>query len=130
MVELSESILCIDREYSFISQDVEDYLMNNGGMYIIKEYEKSNTLNETMRRKLINILVDLLIQRYGLYPKSFEKTMLAIAAVKLFPKFKVDGTEHGTVSVKYFTFKRCCSSNVHMFFFRSCSIIPPKIRVG
>lgn len=59
-----------------------------------------NNLSERMRLKFVNLLVDMLIDRYGLYPKALEKTMIAKAAISLFPKFKVEGTEHGTVNSK------------------------------
>lgn len=89
----------LHRKHLFYLKDVEDYLKKNGGKPIFAEYERLNTLTEQMRHKLVNILVDLLIERYGLYPKIFEKIMIAKAAIGLFPKFKVDGTEHGTVRV-------------------------------
>lgn len=68
-----------------------------------------------MRRKLMNLLVDLLIQRHGLYPKSFEKTMFAKAVVTLFPKFKFNGTEHGTVSAKYLILK-FVAAKIYIYF--------------
>lgn len=81
-------------------QDVEDYLNENGAKDVMKEYDDRKTLTELKRHKLVNILVDMLIDRYGLYPKSLEKIMLAKAVIVLFPKFKVEGTLHGTVSGK------------------------------
>lgn len=77
-------------------QDLEEYLRSNA-KDVLKEYEDIQTLTEQKRHKLVNCLVDLLIGRYGLYPKLFEKIMLAKAAIDLFPKFKVGGTTHGTV---------------------------------
>lgn len=66
-----------------------------------------------MRHKLLNLLVDMLISRYGLYPKTVEKTMVAKAAVVLFPHFKVDDTEHGIVS----HFATMFSELIFMFIF-------------
>lgn len=86
------------------SQDVQDYLNKNGGQFIIAEYQTRNTLTESSRRKFVNFLVNMLVERYGLYPKAFEKIMIAKAAIDLFPKFRVDNTEHGTVRKKYIIF--------------------------
>lgn len=77
-------------------QDIQEYL-NVNGKDILKEYHELQTLTEKMRHKLVNCLVDMLVQRFGVYPKSFEKTTLAKAAIVLFPKFKVEDTQHGTV---------------------------------
>lgn len=83
-----------------ILQDIESYLGANGGRDIRQEYDEMDTLTETKRHKLVNLLVDMLIERYGLYPSKLNKIMLAKAAIVLFPRFKVEGTEHGTVCQK------------------------------
>lgn len=91
--------------FILLEQDIEDYLVDNGGKNILFEYRNTGTLSESSRHKLVNHLVDILIQRHGLYPKSFEKIMISKAALDLFPKFKVDGTQNGTVILfEYFVY--------------------------
>lgn len=72
--------------------------MKNGGKSILAEYNDKNNLSEPSRHKLVNILVDMLIERHGLYPPTIEKISIAKAALILFPKFKVNGTKYGIVS--------------------------------
>lgn len=76
-------------------------MKGNGGVDIINEYNERKNLTESKRHKLVNILVDMLINRFGIHPKSYEKIMVAKAAIALFPKFKVEGTQHGIVSCFY-----------------------------
>lgn len=75
--------------------------MKNGGKSILAEYNDKNNLSEPSRHKLVNILVDMLIERHGLYPPTVEKISIAKAALILFPKFKVHGTKHGIVSLTH-----------------------------
>lgn len=72
--------------------------MKNGGKTILHEYRSSGILIETKRKKLVGILVDLIIDNFGYYPSSAEKTMVAKAAVNLFPRFKTCESEAGIVS--------------------------------
>lgn len=62
-------------------------------------YKSQSTLTDKLRRKLVNMLVDLIIDRFGLYPTSLQKTMVAKAAVTLFPAYKVKNSSNGIVII-------------------------------
>lgn len=78
-------------------QEIELYLTDNGGKDILRLYKTQNTLTDKLRRKLVNIVIDLVIDRFGLYPTSPQKIMVAKAAVTLFPIYKVHDTQNGIV---------------------------------
>lgn len=88
----------------------------NGGNDLLQEYNTNGTLNEKKRKKLVSIIGELIIQRFGYYPSTTEKTMVAKATVNLFPCFKTCQSEDGIVSaINHFLihFKR-------LFFLRKC----------
>lgn len=70
----------------------------NGGKGILHEFKKTGTLIEKKRKKFVGILVDLIIDNFGYYPSATEKTMVAKAAVNLFPCFKSSESKDGIVS--------------------------------
>lgn len=75
----------------------------NGGTDILHEYRTNQSLNEKMRKRLVNIIVDLIIHRFGYYPSASEKTMVAKATVDLFPCYKTCHSKDGIVSsIVYF----------------------------
>lgn len=70
----------------------------NGGKCILQEYSINQTLTETQRKKFVGIIVNLIIEKFGLYPTAAEKIMVAKAAVNLFPYFKSRESKDGIVS--------------------------------
>lgn len=80
------------------SKDVEYFLDKNGGKDILHEHRTYRTMNEQKRKKMVQIVVDMLIQRFGYYPSASEKHMIAKATVNLFPCFKTCESEDGIVS--------------------------------
>lgn len=74
------------------------YLDANGGKGVLSQYKKTKNLTEKLRHKMVNLVMDMAIERFGLYPTSSEKIVIAKATVKLFPVFKAKDTEHGIVS--------------------------------
>lgn len=87
-------------------------MVKNGGTNILHEYKTNGALNEKMRKKLVSIVVDLIIQRFGYYPSASEKVMVAKATVTLFPCFKTCQSEDGIVSSIVFMF----TSKVFIFY--------------
>ncbi|XP_066554653.1 uncharacterized protein LOC136741940 [Amia ocellicauda] len=68
---------------------------------VIREYEKDSCFCELSRRKLIKIAVAYLVEEFGFYPTSAQKTMLAEHIVDLFPALRlcvpsagINGIEH------------------------------------
>ncbi|KAI1887250.1 hypothetical protein AGOR_G00187940 [Albula goreensis] len=68
---------------------------------VIREYERDGCLCELSRRKLIKFAVSFIMEEFGFYPTSAQKTMLAEHIVKLFPALRlcvpsagIDGIEH------------------------------------
>ncbi|XP_015217537.2 uncharacterized protein [Lepisosteus oculatus] len=68
---------------------------------VIREYEKDSSFCELTRRKLIKIAVAYLVEEFGFYPTSAQKTMLAEHIVELFPALRlcvpsagINGIEH------------------------------------
>lgn len=84
----------------------------NGGNDILHEYKTNGTLIEKTRKKLVNLVVDLIIQRFGYYPSASDKIMVAKATVNLFLCFKTCESEDGIVSSTvyvYINFESLCS---------------------
>lgn len=69
----------------------------HGGKCILREYNTNQTLAEIKRKKLVGIIVDLIIEKFGLYPSAAVKIMVAKAAVNLFPCFKSHESKDGIV---------------------------------
>lgn len=80
-------------------QEIESYFTDNGGKDILRTYKSQNALTDKLRRKLVNIVADLVVDRFGLYPTSSQKIMVAKAAVILFPIYKVKDTPDGIVNI-------------------------------
>lgn len=99
--------------------------MNNGGQDIMRLYKSQNKLTDKLRRKLINMIVDLVIDRFGLYPTSFQKIVVAKAAVVLFPVYKVKDTPNGIVTIFESSFEHISNFTLFSFYFdRNYFIIP------
>lgn len=79
----------------------------NGGKGILHDYKNNGTLIKTKRKKLVGIIVDLIIDHFGYYPSASEKTMVAKAAVNLFPCFKSSESKDGIVSFTVYTHFNC-----------------------
>ncbi|XP_036409061.1 uncharacterized protein LOC118794878 [Megalops cyprinoides] len=68
---------------------------------VIREYERDGCLCELSRRKLIKFAVSFIMDEFGFYPTSAQKTMLAEHIVELFPALRlcvpsagINGIEH------------------------------------
>lgn len=67
------------------------------GRNILKEFEKTNQLTISLRKKLTNIVVSIIIEKHGNYPKKEIKVKYAEAIVKIFTCYYDNGT--GSVSL-------------------------------
>lgn len=75
------------------------YVEQNGGRSILREYNETRKINETSRRKLVNIVTDLVIERFGLHPTKDQKISVAKATIDVFKCFRVENsTNDGIVS--------------------------------
>ncbi|XP_010864407.2 uncharacterized protein LOC105007253 isoform X2 [Esox lucius] len=68
---------------------------------VAREYEREGCLCELSRRKLIKFSVSFIVEEFGFYPTSAQKTMLAENIVELFPGLRlcapsagINGIEH------------------------------------
>nr|XP_023691406.1 uncharacterized protein LOC111856031 isoform X2 [Paramormyrops kingsleyae] len=68
---------------------------------VMREYERDGCLCELSRRKLIKFAVSFIMDEFGFYPTSAQKTMLAEHIVELFPSLRlcvpyagINGVEH------------------------------------
>ncbi|XP_014059486.1 uncharacterized protein [Salmo salar] len=68
---------------------------------VVREYEREGCLCELSRRKLIKFSVSFIVEEFGFYPTSAQKTMLAEHIVELFPGLRlcapsagINGIEH------------------------------------
>lgn len=81
---------------------MKDILINNGGGAIIKTYDEEGTINETLRRKLINIVNDFIEKTHTLWPTHDIKMAVSEALITLFPVFRSETSKHkGVVSYLY-----------------------------
>ncbi|KAJ7992278.1 hypothetical protein DPEC_G00276860 [Dallia pectoralis] len=68
---------------------------------VAREYEREGCLCELSRRKLIKFSVSFIVEEFGFYPTSAQKTLLAEHIVELFPGLRlcapsagINGIEH------------------------------------
>lgn len=73
------------------------YVDQNGGKDILASYKKNESIDETMRRKLINIVVAFIAEKFGLFPSKEQKVSVALATVNYFQCFKVASSPHGGI---------------------------------
>lgn len=74
------------------------YVDKNGGKDILASYKKTNSIDETMRRKLSNIVVAFLTEKFGLFPTKDQKISVALATVN----YTVTNSQHGGI-VSFFS---------------------------
>ncbi|ROL48390.1 hypothetical protein DPX16_4216 [Anabarilius grahami] len=59
-----------------------------GGSDILKEYEQTKSLSDKTRRKLVNILVANMVEKYGRIPQVSICVSYALGIITLFPNLK------------------------------------------
>lgn len=79
---------------------IENYFWqkNLGDLLSLK---KEKILNDKQRRKIIGLIVDFMIESYGLDITLLERCVTAFATVTLFPALKYKDSKDGTVSLKH-----------------------------
>lgn len=70
-------------------QDLKLFLIENGGVRIVNDLENCKEYNDRTKNKLIDLLVDFMIQRFGIYPTATQKKQVAKATLELFKVFHV-----------------------------------------
>ncbi|XP_030613062.1 uncharacterized protein LOC115799910 [Archocentrus centrarchus] len=70
-----------------------------GGEDVIKEYNKTRSLSDPTRKKLVNILVADMIESHGRVPPVNVRITHALGIVTLFPSLKDNGSPTGYVSI-------------------------------
>ncbi|XP_055307444.1 uncharacterized protein LOC129571654 [Sitodiplosis mosellana] len=90
-----------DVNRSILSTDIESYVDDHGGKEIISAFKNDDRLTENLRRKLVNIVLDFIIERFGLYPTKEEKVAVAMATVNFFTCFKLAESRVGGIELFY-----------------------------
>lgn len=73
------------------------YVDRNGGKDILAHYKQNDSLDKTMRRKLITIVVALVVEKFGYFPSKEQKISVALATVNCFECLKVADSQHGGI---------------------------------
>ncbi|XP_041839022.1 uncharacterized protein LOC121655533 isoform X2 [Melanotaenia boesemani] len=68
-----------------------------GGEKILKEYSKTREITDQVRRKLVNIVVADMVEKYGNAPPMDIRTRYAMGIVGLFPSLKDPFSQKGYV---------------------------------
>ncbi|KAM3599323.1 uncharacterized protein V6R79_003644 [Siganus canaliculatus] len=66
-----------------------------GGKEIIKEYEKTGSISDVTRRKMVNILVADMVESHGRIPPVNVRILYALGITTLFPKLKDPDSKNG-----------------------------------
>ncbi|XP_034551823.1 uncharacterized protein LOC117821555 [Notolabrus celidotus] len=66
-----------------------------GGEKILREYRQTNEVKDPLRRKLVNIVVAAMIEKYGSAPPMDIRTRYALGIVTLFPCLKDPYSQKG-----------------------------------
>lgn len=78
-----------DEPVRVTAQDLKTFLIENGGTRIVNELEKCKEYNDRSKNKLVDLLVDFMIQRFGLYPTAIQKRQVAKTTLELFKVFHI-----------------------------------------
>ncbi|XP_016113911.1 uncharacterized protein [Sinocyclocheilus grahami] len=73
-----------------VSKDLVHAVLHSkpGGSDILKEYEQTKSLSDKTRRKLVNILVADMVEKYGRVPPVSVRVSYALGIITLFPNLK------------------------------------------
>lgn len=69
----------------------------SGGSEILDEYSRTSELSKTKRQLLVNLAVQILIDKHGSHPPTSAKTDCAKIIVERFPTLRDPGTAGGYV---------------------------------
>lgn len=88
--------------FIFPIQALKTWLIDNGGSSVVNEFEYSKTLSTKMRNLLLELLVNYVVDKFGLYPTRSAKIMLSKATVQLFPNLHTQNSKlDGIVRINY-----------------------------
>lgn len=93
-------------------QMLETYFWHKGSGHLLSMKNKQ-VLNSTDQRKIIQSVVDYMVEEFGVNVSIFERCITAFATVTLFPALKYKGSRDGTVNIFFISFE----SNEIVFFF-------------
>lgn len=66
---------------------------------LVSSNDTTPAIDANTRHELIRIIVDFMIEKYGLKPNAYQKMNTAIVAVAVFPRLKFNKSKSdGTVS--------------------------------
>lgn len=86
--------------YVFIVKVLKQLIIKEGGQNIIDEYERKGMLSNKIRRQLVNIIVNIMINRHGTSVHRTVKIDYAQSIVNIFPNLKNPYTNLGYVRNK------------------------------
>ncbi|KAL6467115.1 hypothetical protein MHYP_G00249190 [Metynnis hypsauchen] len=66
-----------------------------GGKEILEEYEKTSTISDVTRRKMVNILVADMVESHGRVPPVNVRNLYALGITTLFPKLSDPDSKNG-----------------------------------
>ncbi|XP_074040377.1 uncharacterized protein [Leptinotarsa decemlineata] len=86
----STSTLSISSRMENISDvdDLQTQIIRGGGQYIIDQYQKNKMLTDRSRIHLVNIVADVLYEKYGSAVPKSAKMECAKKLVEIFPMYK------------------------------------------
>lgn len=70
---------------------IKDFLVNNDGRWILKEFENTHGLTDHTRKRLITLIANFAVELFGLKPNGKQKTIVSMAVIELFPTLGPDG---------------------------------------
>ena len=71
----------------------------SGGLEIIKEYEKNSSLSIQKRKLLVNLAVQIMINKHGDHPQTDAKIECAEQIIETFPALKDPSSGKGYVCI-------------------------------
>lgn len=70
---------------------IKDYLLNNDGGWILKEFENTQRMTDHTRKRLISLIANFTVGLFGLKPNGKQKTIVSMAVIELFPTLGPNG---------------------------------------
>lgn len=70
-------------------QTIEKHINDNGGSIILLKHDETGLLTPSERHKIIQLVAEFMIQRFGNKPSVDDKITVAKAIVELFPSLAI-----------------------------------------
>lgn len=82
---VNRSVVLIMLNICSFRQTIKQFLIDNDGGFILREFAENGSLNDLKRKRLVHICTDMLVKVYGNNPSKQERLKFASVMTQMFP---------------------------------------------